>query len=197
MELFFDTETSGLAKMKQPIDHPGQPWIIQLALILSDEDKVHASISFMIQSNNRDMNPHAFKVHQITNELADQLGFKEITAAKLFNHYMRLADIIIAHNIKFDDILIRGLLHRTGFTEDLMAYESKPTFCTMDSSTELCQLPGRYGKFKWPKLSELYMFLFGEEIEDAHDALIDVTATRRCYYELLERGIEPSIGERT
>ena len=62
----------------------------------------------------------------------------------------------------------------------------KSLFCTMKSSTNLCRLPGRYGNFKWPKLTELYKFLFNEEMEGAHDAMVDVRATRKCYYRLKE-----------
>jgi hypothetical protein len=66
---------------------------------------------------------------------------------------------------------------------------TKSTFCTMEKSTNLVKLPGKYGKYKWPKLVELYKFLFNEELTGAHDALVDILATRRCYYELLKRGI--------
>ena len=44
MELFFDTETTGLPKYKLPIDDPAQPMIVQLAAIMSDADKTPYSI---------------------------------------------------------------------------------------------------------------------------------------------------------
>ena len=61
--------------------------------------------------------------------------------------------------------------------------------CTMIRSTDYCQLPGRYGKYKWPKLEELHFKLFGESFEGAHDALADIRATMRCYYEMEKRGL--------
>ncbi len=61
------------------------------------------------------------------------------------------------------------------------------TVCTMKSSTDHCKLQGRGFSFKPPKLAELHRFLFGEYFEGAHDAMIDVEATMRCFLELVKR----------
>ena len=53
----------------------------------------------------------------------------------------------------------------------------------MLNTTKLCKIPGKYG-YKWPTLSELHMFLFGNGFEGAHDALNDVLACAACYFEL-------------
>jgi DNA polymerase III epsilon subunit-like protein len=58
----------------------------------------------------------------------------------------------------------------------------------MQSSTDFCRLPGRYG-FKWPTLQELHGILFGEPMEGAHRALSDVRACARCYGELKRKGL--------
>jgi hypothetical protein len=72
---------------------------------------------------------------------------------------------------------------------DAQLIRTLPHYCTMLESTTMCNLPGRYGKPKWPKLQELHKFLFGEEFTGAHSALDDVKATRRCYYAMKERGL--------
>jgi len=57
----------------------------------------------------------------------------------------------------------------------------------MKNSTNLCKIPRPGGGLKWPKLQELYFFLFGETFVGAHDAAYDVKATRKCYYEIIKR----------
>ncbi len=54
----------------------------------------------------------------------------------------------------------------------------------MKSSTNYCKLPGSYGKYKWPKLGELYQILFHEDMGAAHTALQDIQNTAKCYFEL-------------
>src|SRR5690606_8051357 len=45
------------------------------------------------------------------------------------------------------------------------------------------------GKFKWPKLEELYQKLFNEKFEEAHNAAADVVATTRCFFELIRLNV--------
>ena len=50
----------------------------------------------------------------------------------------------------------------------------------MQASTNYCRLPGPYG-YKWPKLSELHIKLFGEDFDEAHNASADINATEKCF----------------
>ena len=38
-------------------------------------------------------------------------------------------------------------------------------------------------------LSEHHIKLFGEDFEDAHDALVDISITGKCFWELRNRGV--------
>jgi hypothetical protein len=58
----------------------------------------------------------------------------------------------------------------------------------MQKSTNFCKIPGPDG-FKWPKLSELHIRLFGEDFEDAHDAASDINATAKCFWKMREIGL--------
>jgi DNA polymerase-3 subunit epsilon len=58
----------------------------------------------------------------------------------------------------------------------------------MDRATNFCALPGPYG-YKWPKLTELHQKLFNCSFDGAHDALADITATARCFWEMRKRGL--------
>lgn len=59
----------------------------------------------------------------------------------------------------------------------------------MKSSTDYCKLPGFYGKYKWPKLHELYKKLFNEDMGAAHTALQDIRNTAKCFFELERLGV--------
>jgi len=50
---------------------------------------------------------------------------------------------------------------------------------------------GKYGKYKWPKLMELHTKLFSVGFEEAHDAIADIRATAKCFFELQRLGIIP------
>ena len=58
----------------------------------------------------------------------------------------------------------------------------------MQGSTDFCAIVGNYG-YKWPKLQELHKELFGYPFEGDHDALVDVRACVRCYFELRKREV--------
>jgi DNA polymerase III subunit epsilon len=59
----------------------------------------------------------------------------------------------------------------------------------MKEATTFCGLPGRYGDFKYPNLTELHRTLFQKAFADAHDALADVRACKAAFFELRTRGV--------
>lgn len=186
MELFFDTETSGFINKNLPADDPKQAWIMQLAFILSDENRIYTEFSSLIKADGRSCHPGAQKVHQISVEECDRGGLYEPSILDMLYRTSAPDTTLIAHNIFFDLGFIQQMMIRHNMQEFGNNFRALPLFCTMKSSTDLCRLPGKFGKYKWPKLTELYKFLFDEEFEGAHDALADVRATRRCYYRLKE-----------
>ena len=95
------------------------------------------------------------------------------------------SDILVAHNINFDSKIIGAEMIRRNLTTNLFA---KRLVCTMESSTNFCQIPGDYG-YKWPKLSELYIKLFGEDFQEAHNASADIEAAAKCFWKLKELNI--------
>lgn len=183
MELFFDTETTGMALFGEPPSHKGQPHMVQLGAILSTEDEINHRFSILVEPIDWSFDPKAVAVHGITEERARKYGLPESAVVEMFIAMMRKADVLICHNVSFDAKIMAAAIHRYWgpVFDHFMEF---PKVCTMEGSTEFCGIPGRYGKKKWPRLSELHMKLFNEPFEGAHDALNDIEATRRCYYEL-------------
>ncbi len=58
----------------------------------------------------------------------------------------------------------------------------------MEVGKDFCEIPGGYYGYKPPKLQELYQKLFGTTFDNAHDAMADVKATKKCFFELIRRG---------
>jgi DNA polymerase III epsilon subunit-like protein len=92
---------------------------------------------------------------------------------------------IINHNVYFDVQMVKAETFRT-FGPDSMQSESATVglhkdkrICTMRGSKQLFN-------YKWPKLTQLHDHLFKKPF-NAHDAMEDVLACERCYYELKKR----------
>jgi len=185
--LFFDTETSGFPSKKLPKNDQKQAWIVQIGIILTVDGYPVGTEGLLIQSDNRKIHPSAQKVHQISTKTTDKYGIPEVVICSLFSHYLNNTDIIVGHNISFDIQMVELLLLRNGMESVNDQMHKLPHYCTMKESTNLCKLPSKYG-YKWPKLTELYSFLFNEEFP-AHDAIEDIKATMRCFFELQKQGV--------
>ena len=193
--LFFDTETSGFMSKKTDFDHPDQAWCIQIGAILSNADETFAELNVLIQANGRSINYHAQEIHKISAEKADLEGIPEAEACGKFAELLILTPTIVCHNFDFDWPFVYQMMqrnldelsdqHRSRF------YIEYPHFCTMKNPQVKAHVDARNikGHKKMPKLSELHTRLFGYDFEGAHDAMADIQATRRCYYELINQGI--------
>lgn len=194
MKLFFDTETTGKALFKAPPNHPAQPRIVQLAAILFDEEASECgSLNVIIKPDGWTIPDEAAAIHGITTAKALACGIPIMSALAVFSNFLHLADMLIAHNIDFDELVVSCDLVRlpnSGAQKCFDRLGEINTFCTMKNTTQICQLPGNYGDFKWPKLNEAHKHLFGTDVEDAHDAMADVRACARIYFEITKAKVE-------
>ena len=188
MYLFFDTETTGLPRnWKAPVtDLNNWPRMIQIAWILCDDkgNRIESD-DFIIKPENFIIPRDASRVHGISTEKAIEEGENLEKVLTLFNDLVEEADFIVAHNISFDEKILGAELLRKRIKSK---FSKKRKICTMHSSTDYCKLPGPYG-YKWPKLSELHIELFGEDFDEAHDASVDINATEKCFWEMRKKGL--------
>ncbi len=188
MYLFFDTETTGLPRnWKAPVtDLNNWPRMIQIAWILCDNNGNRIETDdFIIKPENFKIPLDASRVHGITTEKAISEGEDLENVLIKFNKLVEQADFIVAHNISFDEKIIGAELLRKGIRSD---FGRKRKLCTMKASTDYCKIPGPYG-YKWPKLSELHIKLFGEDFDEAHDASADINATEKCFWKMRKIGL--------
>lgn len=192
MILFWDTETTGFYDDRLPPDHEAQPYIVQLAAQLCEDDgKTVAGFSLIVDpgiSNGIFIPEKASAVHGVTNERAVQLGVSAEFALSAFAHLYQCADTICAHNAKFDKgVTETAIARHYGRTMPLR----KRIICTMDAAAPVVNLPptermvaAGMNKPKPPKLEECIRHFFGEELDGAHDAMVDVAACRRVFFHL-------------
>jgi len=188
MYLFFDTETTGLPRnWHAPVtDLANWPRMVQLAWLLqTDAGEPLESGSVIIRPDGFVIPPDASRVHGITTERALREGVDLGSALGAFAAAMTRAEVLVAHNMSFDEMIAGAEFLRTGIDNRLFGMHR---FCTMKATTDVCRLPGRYG-FKWPTLTELHQHLFGQAPAVTHDAAADVEACRACFFELKARGI--------
>lgn len=185
MLLFFDTETTGLPKnWKAPItDSANWPRLVQIAWLVFKEngDRIDSN-NFIIKPEGFSIPVDAARVHGITNSIALDKGVELIKVLNLFNQDINKVNTIVAHNLSFDLNVIGAEMFRKKINTDI---NYKQSICTMEASTNYCKIPGNYG-FKWPKLSELHVKLFGIDFKEAHNASVDIEATTKCFWKLKE-----------
>lgn len=188
MKVFvFDTETTGFPVKDGELSE--QPYIIQFAGIFGEiqstgEFQETCRINQKIKP--RILIPFASsKVHGIFDkDVVDCPYFEEVVDdfLKLTNS----ADIVVGHNVEFDEEVLRWELARIKRKGE---YQPSKSVCTMRSSVDFCQLQGRGFSFKMPKLNEVYLKLFGERFAGAHDAMNDVEATTKVFVELVKKSV--------
>jgi DNA polymerase-3 subunit epsilon len=192
MILFFDTETTGFLDDRLPIDHEAQPYIVQLAAQLCEDGGTPVAGFSFIVAPGVPIPERAAAVHGITDEKSMQFGVSAEFAMSAFTHLYRRADLVCAHNIKFDKgVMEVAIARHYGRTMPLR----KPLFCTMEAASPIVNLPptermlaAGFTKPKPPKLEECIRHFFDEELDGAHDAMVDVAACRRVYLHLAKLG---------
>jgi DNA polymerase-3 subunit epsilon len=181
--LFFDTETTGVPKdWKAPITNfDNWPRIVQLAWLIYDSQGNQISKNeYVIKPIEFEIPLAASNIHGITTQKALEVGVSIDDVLLKFEKHCLQSSYLIAHNINFDSKVTGSEFLRILSRNPISNLEH---LCTMESSTNYCKIPGNYG-YKWPKLSELHIKLFGIDFEGAHDALADIEATARCFWEM-------------
>jgi DNA polymerase III epsilon subunit-like protein len=196
MILTYDTETTGFMTKSIPLSDPRQPRIVQLGAILDKEDGTEAMrLDVVIAHDHTKLDPKIVKswrenaqpIHGISPEDSMKYGVNESTAIEMFLDFIEAASVIVGQNIKgFDNDLMKGTVRRVIQNEAFDPFAGKNIFDTMLAGQAMCRLPfrGPGGGYKKPNLTELHTHLFGEAFKGAHQAISDVIAARRCFYEM-------------
>jgi len=186
--IVFDTETTAL--------RPGQ--ICQLAYLTAENGRINGKNMFFAVD---EMSEGSYEVHGLSMEALEELSGGERfedRAQEIFDDFSS-ADMLVGHNVSFDDRFLREELTRAGFSLPRIR-----TFCTMNYFTGNMMMKRKFqtGRPKPPKLVELkeYFGLDDADIEKnsaewfggggiAHDARFDTAMTYMCLKEGADRGM--------
>lgn len=199
--LLLDTETNGLPKNRQAPVSMTEAWpaILQLSWVTYT-----ITGRTMHQDSQRDIgvaldpsipwDTGAARIHGIT-ETEARTGTPAVRALAELAAALRTVDVIVAHNLAFDKPVIRAAGYRVPELRQLWP-AGKAEFCTMRETRDLLQLPSPndpLGRFKPPRLNELYAWLYGHvyDISGAtlHSARSDTHCLAQCLAGLLRRGL--------
>ena len=186
--LFFDTETTGLPQNYNApsSDIKNWPRLIQLSWIITDQfQNILAKHNHIIKPNGFVIPNESISVHGISTEYAKINGENLDEVLDLFESDIKSAKYIIGHNIDFDKKIIEAEFYREN---KVLSWKGTISLCTMKSAIDFCKLRNFYG-YRYPKLQELYNKLFGADFENAHNAFSDISATVKCFWEMVKRGI--------
>ena len=191
--MFIDVETIGLpvnkgyGKYYPPCDtqYYDTSRIIEIAYIVCSND------GQILKKYNELIIPNGFTIensefHGITTEEAKNKGkyINDVLTQLCLD--LDNVDTIVAHNIQFDINNILSECHRINYEEIIHKISYKEKQCTMAIGKNLMMIPDNYksGKYKNPKLVELYKYLFNETIQQEHRALSDALICHKCYYQI-------------
>lgn len=186
MYLFFDTETTGLPRRNADYrtEFTAWPRMVELAWLLYDGrgeklDEYHG----IIKPEDFEIPADATRIHGISQERALQEGRSVKDALGGFLYALEYAQVLVAHNIAFDQGVIGAEYARLN---SLPAKLENITKYDTTQSGPYCGLPlGRR-----PRLAELYYCLFKKSFNNAHTALADTEALCKIFFELKKKGLE-------
>jgi len=207
--LILDTETNGLPKNRYaPISEPGNyPAILQLSwTIYKVEGRTLTTLSSrdigLALDPSIPWDAGAAKIHGIPEKIA-RSGTSVADALRDLRAALYSVNVVVAHNLSFDKAVLRA----AGFAAATANHELRslwpPTikeFCTMTATRDLVRIPAtakqaqyvELGRFKAPKLNELYTWLYGHVYDMSgsvlHTAASDTHCLAQCLAGLLRRG---------
>lgn len=173
---FFDTETTWVSPVRDRIiQFWGIFWDFNTDTFeFIEEKRINQYICV-----DKKIPEEATAVHWTRNEDLENYWYID-EYLQWFIDLVNWADYVIGHNVYFDADMLTSecRLNHIEFNPEKVKWID-----TMRASTELVN--GRGGK--WPKLIELYKFLFWKEFDGAHDAMADIEATKDCFLELCKK----------
>lgn len=165
--------------------------MVQIAWQLHDDDgTLVENQDYIIKPEGYDIPFNAARIHGITTRIAQEEGRDLHEVLMEFAQVLERVRVVSGHNVEFDYNIVGAEMYRKNIKDNL---QEKPKADTMILGTEYCQLGGgRGGKYKSPKLEELYEKLYGHKFDEAHNAAADVNATAQVFFEMMRIGIIPS-----
>lgn len=147
----------------------------------------------IVQPEGFDISAESIEKNGISKERAIAEGKPLMDVLNEIARLIRISHYLVGHNIAYDkEVIWREMMTSTRenpstFRHELDTLINGSSICTMLSSTDICKIPSEneWAKdYKWPKLTELYHFLFQKEIDLTPNAATNINSTILCFDEL-------------
>jgi len=185
MALIIDTETTD--KQTSGDYKLNTARVLQLSMMVCNERLEMVDLKDYIIKQNAPINKYV--PHNITEEISRKKG---LDFAKIVNELracLRQTTHILAHNARFDILMLKSELHKIGEFDLINEINTKIVVCTMQETMRIVQSKNKKGHLKQPKLAELYKFATGgAEMENAHDSKFDVIGLHTAIKALYDNG---------
>jgi DNA polymerase-3 subunit epsilon len=186
----FDVETTGLPRYKQAKASNIRTWprAVEISWLILDNDyNLVKQETHILKPQKYKIPVDASNIHGITHERAMQEGKSQNEIFPLFIQDLDQCDTVVCHNAEFDVSVMESEFRRWSFGNNIV--DIKYVHCTMLEGTRVCQIPFDSGRgYKYPKLEELYMILFGiadnRALPRLHSAKNDALMTAKCFAEM-------------
>ena len=204
MLLFIDTETTGLPLVRdvKAVDKKGiWPDIVSIAWVISTETGEMCKKVYSVVKPGWNIPADSIRIHGITMEYAMEHGRPLADVLAELRADLAVVDTVVAHNLEFDkNVIFNAYKWRLGqepawVSGAASVATSKAAsgrggagtgeICTMAKSQIELKIPNpypKYGPYKSPRLSELYMDTFGTTPTGQHNSQSDVQALCDIYW---------------
>lgn len=193
MYFVYDTETSGLPARGGPhrgYYHPKETAkydssrIVSIAWIVLDKDLNEVSKGDrLISPRDFVIGADATKIHGITQKYASENGMDIVQVLTELVDIIAPCKVLVAHNVWFDVNVLRSECFRYKQIELSALLDRSIKYCTMMHGKSILGLPRN------PTLNILYTTIFGQGVENAHDARFDTYHCCKCFIDLKKRPI--------
>ena len=159
-------------------DSDNWPYIVQLSWVVYNviDRKIESINDSVIKLPDNIVIPEdSIKIHGITNEIMKRHGKNLTEQLGLFMNQCNSCDLLVAHNIEFDESIISVESIRN-YGKNMMALINTPRYCTMKKGVKSYK--------KWLKLEILHQNLFKQKLKNLHNSLNDVYVCLRCFLKL-------------
>ena len=191
LALIFDVETTGLPKKRKAelFDFNNWPDIVQISWMLYNvsHGKIVSINDHIIKLQpGKTIPKSSTEIHGITNDIMEEKGEDIVNVLKKFNNDLMESQIIVAHNIDFDETII-GVESLRWLDYNIFDNYKNMRYCTMRRSRKI--------KRKWMKLVNLHEHLFKTVPQNLHNSLIDVFVCFRCFCKL-QYNMDPLLNDK-
>lgn len=185
MNLYFDTETTGLPKDKKVdalLASVNWPDLVSISWMLCNGEEIVKKAYYIVRPQGWTIPAESSKIHGITQEVAEG-GTPLAEVLELFKQDLLRASQVIAHNMHFDkNVVFHSYAWR--LRVDPRTFWPSAELCSMIKAKEEMKLPGMYPRskdpYKMPKLDEVYVDTFHEcPPANAHSANRDVEVLQK------------------